>query len=90
MQQRNHTRASTDKYQEARRKKKQLRKKKKQYENKHIEKLDELGQQHQTRKFYRYINKIRKKFKPRLTTCKIKSGEIITEKGYLKQMKRLL
>jgi hypothetical protein len=41
MQQRNHTRAATDKYREERRKEKQLHKKK-QYENKHIEKLREL------------------------------------------------
>jgi hypothetical protein len=44
MQQRNHTRASTDKYREEWRKEKQLHnKKKKQYKNKQIEKLWELG-----------------------------------------------
>jgi hypothetical protein len=57
-----------------------MHKKKKQYESKQIEKLEELGQQHQVRKFYRDINKLRKDFKPRLTICKSKSGDIITEK----------
>jgi hypothetical protein len=42
--------------------------------------LEELGQQQQTRKFYRDINKLRRDFKPRLTICKSRSGEIITEK----------
>ena len=82
MQQRGYTRASTDKYQEARRKEKQVHKrKKKQYENNQIEKLEELGQQNQIRQFYRDINKVRKDFKPRLTICKSKSGDIITGKG---------
>jgi hypothetical protein len=45
-----HTRASADKYREARRKEKQVHKmKEKQYENNQIEKLEELGQQHKTR-----------------------------------------
>jgi hypothetical protein len=81
MQQQNHTRALTDKYQDARRKEKQLHKKRnKQYECKLIEKLEELGQQHQVRKFYRDMNKLRKDFRPRLTICKSKNGDIITEK----------
>ena len=42
--------------------------------------MEELGQQQQTRKFYRDVNKLRKDFKPRLTICKSKSGEILTEK----------
>jgi hypothetical protein len=81
MQQRNHTRARTNKYREARRKEKHLHKKKKtQYENNEIEKLELLGQQKQTRKFYRDVNKLRKDFKTRHTICKSKSGEIHTEK----------
>jgi hypothetical protein len=72
MQQRNYTKASADKYREAWRKEKQVyKRKKKQYENNQIEKLEELGQ-HQTRQFYRDINKLRKDFKPRLTICKSK------------------
>jgi hypothetical protein len=55
-------------------------KKKKQYENKQIENLRELRQQHQVRKFYRDINKLRKDFKPRLAICKSKNVDIITEK----------
>jgi len=43
------------------------KRKKKQYENNQTEKLEELGQQHQTRKFYRDIKKLRKAFKLRLT-----------------------
>jgi hypothetical protein len=43
--------------------------------------LEELGQQHQIRQFYRDITKLRKDFKPRLTIRKSKSGDIITEKG---------
>jgi hypothetical protein len=39
----------------------------------------ELGQQHQARKFYRDINKLRKDFKPRLTIRESRSEEIITE-----------
>jgi hypothetical protein len=35
------------------------KRKKKQYENDQVERLEELGQQHQTRKFYRDINKLR-------------------------------
>jgi endonuclease/exonuclease/phosphatase family metal-dependent hydrolase len=82
MQQRSYTRASTEKYREARRKEKQVHKRKnKQYENEQVDRLEELGQQHQTRKFYRDINKVRKDFKPRLTVCKNKNGDIITEKG---------
>jgi hypothetical protein len=81
MQQRSYTRASADKYREGRRKEKQLHKrKKKQYENNQIEKLEELVQQHQTRQFYRDINKLRKDLKPRLTICKSKNGDVITEK----------
>jgi hypothetical protein len=82
MQQRGYTRASTDKYREARQKEKQVHKKKrKQYENNQIEKLEELGQQNQIRQFYRDINKLRNDFKPRLTICKSKSGNIVTGKG---------
>ena len=74
MQQRSYTRASTDKYREARRKENQLRKrKKKQNENEQVERMEELGQQPQTRKFYRDINNLRKDFKPRLTVRKIKN-----------------
>jgi len=51
------------------------------YENEQVERLEELGQQHQTRKFYRDINNLRKDFKPSLTVCKSKNGDIITEKG---------
>ena len=81
-QQRSYNRTSTNKYREARRKEKQVHKrKKKQYENEQVERLEELGQQHQTRKFYRDINNLRKDFKPRLTVCKSKNGDIITEKG---------
>jgi hypothetical protein len=48
MQQQNYTRASTDKYRELRRKAKQVHKRKKrQYENEQVERLEELGQQHQ-------------------------------------------
>ena len=43
--------------------------------------MEELGQQHQTRKFYRDINNLRKDFKPRLTVCNSKSGDIVAEKG---------
>jgi len=53
--------------------------KRKQHENDQVERLDELGQQHPTRKFYRDINKLRKDFKPRLTICKSKNGDLITE-----------
>jgi len=82
MQERSCCRASTDKYQEARRKEKQVHnRKKKQYENEQVERLEELGQQHQTRKCYRDINILRKDFKPRLTVCKSKNGDIISEKG---------
>jgi len=49
------------------------KRKKKQYENEQVERLEELGQQHQTRKFYRDINNLRKDFKPRLTVCKSKN-----------------
>jgi len=74
MQQLSYTRASTDKYREAQRKKKQVHKrKKKQYENDQVERPEELGQQHQTRKMYRDINNLRKDFKPRLTVCKSKN-----------------
>ena len=77
MQQRSYTRASTDKYREARRKEKQVHKrKKKQYENDQVERLEELGQQHQSR-----INNLRKDFKLRRTVCKSKNGDIITEMG---------
>jgi len=82
MQQGSYTRASTDKYREARRKEKQVHKrKKKQYGNEQVERLEELEQQHQTRKFYRDINNLRKDFKPSLTVCKSKNGNIIAEKG---------
>ena len=82
MQQWNYTRASTNKYREARRKEKWVHEgKKKQYENEQVERLEELGQQYQIRKFYRDINKLRKDFKPRLTVCKSKNRDIITEKG---------
>ena len=82
MQQRSYTRASTDKYQEAQRKEKQIHKrKKKQYEKERAERLEELGQQNQTRKFYRDINNLRKDFKPKLTVCKSRNGDILTEKG---------
>ena len=58
------------------------KRKKKQHEIDQVERLEELGQQHQTRKFYRDINKLRKDFKLRLTICKSKNGgDIITEKG---------
>jgi len=81
MQERSYTGASADKYREARRKEKQVHKRKKeQYENNQIEKLEELGQQHQTRQFYRDINRLRKDCKRRLTICKSKNGDIITEK----------
>jgi len=40
-----------------------------------------LGQQHQTRKFCRDVNNLRKDFKPKLTLCKSRNGDIITEKG---------
>jgi len=43
--------------------------------------LEGLGQQHQTKKFYRNINNLRKDFKPRLTVFKNKNEYIITEKG---------
>jgi len=80
MQQRSYTRASTVKYQEARRTEKQVyNRKKKQYENGQVERLEELGQQHQTRQFYRDTNKLRKDFIPRLTICNSKNGDIITE-----------
>jgi hypothetical protein len=50
--------------------------------------LEELGQHHQTRQFYRDINRLRKDFKPRLTICKSKNGDIITEKdGILNRWK---
>jgi len=82
MQQRSYTRASTDNYREARRKEKQVHKrKKKQHEDDQVERLEELGQQHQTRKFYRDINKLRNDFKQRLTICENKNGNIITETG---------
>jgi len=82
MQQRSYTRASTDKYREARRKEKQVHKRKKiQYEIEQVERLEELGQQHQTKKFYRNINNLRKDLKPRLTVCKSKNEDIVTEKG---------
>ena len=82
MQQRSYTRALTDKYREARRKETQVQKrKKKQYENEQVERLEELGQQHQTRKFYRGINNLRKDFKPRFTVCKSKNGDVNTETG---------
>ena len=42
--------------------------------------MEELGQQHQTRQFYRGINTLRKGFKPRLKICKSKNRDIITEK----------
>ena len=61
-------------------KKNMYMRKKKEYENNRIEKLEEPGNQHQTKQFYRDINKLRKGFKPRLTLCKIKNGDIITEK----------
>ena len=80
MQQWSYTRASTDKYREARRKEKQVHnRKKKQYENEQVERLEELGQHHQTIKFYRDIINLRKDFKLRLTVCKSKNGDI-TEK----------
>ena len=82
MQQGSYTRASTDKYREARRKEKQVHKrKKKQYENEQVERLEELKQQRQIRKFYRDINNLRKDFKPRLSGCKSKNEVIVTEKG---------
>ena len=82
MQQRSYTAASAGKYREARRKEKQIHKrKKKQYENEQAERLEELGQQNQTRKFYRDINNLRKDFKPKLKICKSRNGDIITEKG---------
>ena len=82
MQRRSYTRASTDKYREVRRKEKEVHKrKKKQYENKQVERLEELGQQHQTRKFYSDINNLTKDFKTRLRVCKSKNGDIITGKG---------
>jgi hypothetical protein len=52
-------------------------------------KMEELGQQHQIRQFYRDINTLRKDFKPRLTICKSKKGDIITEKdGILNRWKQ--
>ena len=49
--------------------------------------MEELGQHHQTRHFYRDINHLRKAFKPRLTICKSKNGDIITEKDILYRWK---
>ena len=43
--------------------------------------MEELGQQNQIRKFYRDINNLREDFKPKLTICKSRNGNIITEKG---------
>jgi len=88
MQQRSYTRASTDKYREARQKEKPVHKrKKKQHEDDQVERLEELGQQHQTIKFYRDINKLRNDFKQRLTICKSKNGDIITETDILNRRK---
>jgi hypothetical protein len=71
MQQRSYTRASVEDYQAVRRNGKKVHKRKKrQYDNNEVQETEHLMNQYQTRKFYKEINRIRKKYKLRLTLCK--------------------
>jgi 2'-5' RNA ligase len=45
-----------------------------------MERLELLNSQNDTRKFYKALNNARKPFKPRVTLCKDKVGDIISDK----------
>lgn len=79
--QQHRTRAATDRYKELRREEKRTHKRKKRaFENNILEELEAQRNQNQTRKFYKNINNMRKEFKPRITMCKDKNGQILNSK----------
>lgn len=81
MLQRHRTRNSVAIYKEKRRIEKRTHKrKKKTWLEEQITEINELGNNNEVRKFYEKVNKQRKEFKPRVSMCKDKSGNILSQK----------
>jgi sorting nexin-29 len=81
MQQRHHTRQAVHEYRELRKKEKKLhRKKKRVYLENQIKEAELLNSQNESRVFYRKINGQRKEYKPRITMCHDKEGNILNDK----------
>lgn len=87
MQQVRRTRHAEKEYRNLRREEKRIHKKKKKehMERKMLE-LEEINTQSEVRKFYQKINRSRKEFKPRITICRAKDGNILSDKESILKM----
>uniref|UniRef100_A0A8D9AN49 Craniofacial development protein 2 n=1 Tax=Cacopsylla melanoneura TaxID=428564 RepID=A0A8D9AN49_9HEMI len=73
------TRHNREQYRKLRLESKKLMKRKKREALKEkIIEIDELSKENEQRKFYAAVNKIKKKFQPKMNACKNKNGEITT------------
>jgi hypothetical protein len=45
-----------------------------------LKEIEEFNSHNKTRRFYRVVNKMRKEFKPRISACQKKAGEMINKK----------
>jgi hypothetical protein len=79
-QQKHRVRNTVLKYQEKRRSEKKIhRRKEREKEKKQLEELVDLHSSRETRQFYQKINQSRKEFKPNVTLCKDKDGNIMSD-----------
>jgi hypothetical protein len=81
MIQRHYTRKAVENYKQLRREGKTIHKKnKKVFQENTLKEIDEFNLHNQTRRFYRKVNKMGKEFKPRISACRKKDGEMINNK----------
>jgi hypothetical protein len=81
MIQRHYTRKAVENYKQLRREEKKIHKNKRIFQEEILKETEELSSQNGTRKFYRMVNDMKNKFKPRILACQKKDGEIINNKS---------
>lgn len=80
--QKHRTRTATEAYKIRRREEKHVhRAKKRAFENNRVEEIVAAKGRNDSRQFYQKINNVRNEFKPRITMCRDKSGNIINDKA---------
>jgi mannitol-1-phosphate/altronate dehydrogenase len=81
MIQRHYTRKAVENYKQLRGEEKTIHKKNKRiFQENILKEIEELNLHNETRRFYRMVNKMRKEFKPRISACRKKEGEMINNK----------
>uniref|UniRef100_A0A8D8WWM8 Craniofacial development protein 2 n=1 Tax=Cacopsylla melanoneura TaxID=428564 RepID=A0A8D8WWM8_9HEMI len=74
------TRNNRERYHNLRKEsKKLLKKKKKEALKKKIKEIDQLSRENEQRKFYAAVNRMTKKFQPKINACRNTNGDIITD-----------